>query len=195
MTSHQQFQSVSVVLNGRLMREDAQEYFYKTTAISPAFIALETDFQGEIGEKLVCYSEEIGRLEGVISEGAQGAFMVKLTISEYKREKLANQLTYLANKQVLNPIDQRQYLRVVPRFSQAELKFFNGEKYACEVLDISYGGASLKLETRPQIDEYVQLNGQIARVVRQTGEGCAIMFAQTASPAIFNLAAKLGATL
>jgi PilZ domain len=192
---NRRFQRVTLKLKGRMMCADKREFDLCSVNISPGNMHVESRHHPILGENLVLYMQELGRLEGEVTRLNAADFAIALHVSEHKREKLANQLTWLANRHLFSPVDSRQYPRVAPRHPSAMLTLFKGSKVPCEVLDISYSGAALKLAAKPNIDDVVQLNGQVARVVRLTAQGCAVRFAPSASQAIYSLANSLGADL
>jgi len=52
----------------------------------------------------------------------------------------------------------------------------NGEQIACEVLDISLDGVSLRTRSRPPVGEIVNLGRTRGRVVRHLIEGIAVQY-------------------
>ena len=60
-------QRVAVVLLGRYMLADRQEYPCQSMDMSPGGLALVAPVLGQIGERVVCYLEQIGRVEGTIA--------------------------------------------------------------------------------------------------------------------------------
>ena len=99
-----------------------------------------------------------------------------------KRDKLAAQLTWLANRQILNLPEDRRHDRIVPRNPMSILKFDDGRAMACRIMDLSLSGAALAAEIKPLVGEPVTLGRVQARVVRHLEEGFAIEFVHAQLP-------------
>ena len=96
------------------MRENKQEYSCLIVDMSAGGIAVNAQVIGEIGERIIIYAENIGRVEGEVARIFQGGFALKIASSAYKREKTVNQLTWLINKDKLKSLDNRQHNRFIP---------------------------------------------------------------------------------
>jgi hypothetical protein len=105
-----------------------------------------------------------------------GGFVMSINATERKREKLAAQLTWLANKHELGLPEDRRHERLAPRESLTELALDDGRKYPCRIIDLSLSGAAIDIEVRPAIGTPVKLGHMRGRVVRQFQEGVAIEF-------------------
>jgi hypothetical protein len=66
--------------------------------MSPGSIALIGPVSGAVGEHVIAYIEHIGRLEGSITRVLKYGFAMTITATPRKRDKLAAQLTWLANR-------------------------------------------------------------------------------------------------
>jgi len=109
------FQRVNIPSRGRFMRKDKQEYPCEIVDMSAGGIAVKAQETGEIGERIIIYSENMGRIEGEVVRVFQNGFALKISASAYKREKTVNKLTWLINKDELNTLDNRQHNRFIPR--------------------------------------------------------------------------------
>src|SRR5690242_7990081 len=96
------FQRVKVSLLGRYMLADRREFPCQVLEMSPGDALVIAPVAGGPGEKVIAYLDEIGRVEGGITESIDGGFVMDLAASPRKRDKMAAQLTWLANKDVLN---------------------------------------------------------------------------------------------
>ena len=54
-----------------------------------------------VGERVVAYFDHIGGIEGVVVRVFDGGFAFSIAATKHKREKLAAQLTWLANRSEL----------------------------------------------------------------------------------------------
>lgn len=170
------FQRVAIDLSGRLMLENREEYDCRVVDMSPGDVRLSTSALPRPGERVIAYIEHLGRLEGTVIEVRDLEFIIELHATERKREKLAAQLTWIANKHELGLPEDRRHERVSPRQSRSELTLDDGRKYPCRIIDLSLSGAAVDIEVRPALGTPVTLGHMRGRVVRQFREGVAIEF-------------------
>lgn len=62
---------------------------------------------------------------------------------------MAAQLTWLANKDVLDLPEDRRHERVVPDIRHSTVVLDYGRRYNCKIIDISLSGAAIELDVRP----------------------------------------------
>ncbi len=170
------FQRVTVNLLGRLMLENREEFDCKVVDMSPGDARISTNALTAKGERIIAYVEHLGRLEGEVIEVRDMEFIISLHATERKREKLAAQLTWLANKHELGLPEDRRHERMTPREKSSELTLDDGRKYMCRIIDLSLSGAAVGIDVRPAIGTAVRLGHMRGRVVRQFQEGVAIEF-------------------
>src|SRR5271154_4120558 len=96
------FQRVRVNLLGRYMLEDRREFPCQVVNMSPGGMALIAPVGGEVGARVIAYVDHLGRLEGKIARQLQNGFAMTISATPRKRDKLAAQLTWLANRSILN---------------------------------------------------------------------------------------------
>jgi len=169
-------QRVKVALPGRFMLEDRREFPCRTINISPGGVAIETYVRGAPGEKIIAYLNQIGRVEGILVRHFDNGFAVKLTMPAVKREKLADQLTWLANRQDLGMAEDRRHERLPPRLPRTTLKAPGGREYAARLIDVSISGAAMTVEVSPPIGAPVVVGETAALVVRHFSGGIAVEF-------------------
>lgn len=100
---------------GRYMLESKQEFPCQTVDMSPGGLRVAAPVNGEIGERVVFYFEEFGRLEGLVARITSDGFAVEMTLAPNKRERLADLLTWLINLD--NDVEDtlRRHKRIVPK--------------------------------------------------------------------------------
>lgn len=171
------FQRVSVNLTGRLMLANRDEYECTAVDMSPGDVLFATAARPRAGERIIAYIDHVGRIEGTVSRLGEDAFVIQINATERKREKLAAQLTWIANKHELGLPEDRRHDRLAPRKIVTELTVDSGEKYTCRIIDLSLSGAAVDIDIRPAIGTAVRLgNGMKGRIVRHFQEGVAIEF-------------------
>lgn len=177
-------QRVRVDLLGRLMLENRQEYPCRIVNMSPGGMAVMADAPGKLGERVIAYVDHLGRLEGKIAREFEGGFAMSIGATPRKREKLAAQLTWLANRQILNLPEDRRHGRIVPRNPRGRLILPNGTHVDCRVIDMSLSGAAIAVPPAllPPIGTAVTIGKTSGRVVRHIDDGFAIEFTRLQHP-------------
>jgi hypothetical protein len=176
------FQRVRIKVYGRFMLEDHSEYSCQVVDMSPGNVALRSDATGQLGEKIIAYIDHIGRIEGVVTRILPDGFAMSLLASERKRDKLAAQLTWLANKHELDLPEDRRHKRAVPRNTMSTLHLSDGREYQCRIIDLSLSGAAVEIDVKPALGVQVVLGTMRGEVVRHFDEGIAIEFAAIQHP-------------
>jgi PilZ domain-containing protein len=169
-------QRVKVNLLGRYMLEDRREFPCQVVNMSPGGMALVAPVSGIPGERVIAYVDHLGRLEGRIARVFPNGFAVAISATARKRDKLAAQLTWLANRHILDLPEDRRHGRLVPRNPVGRLILPNGVNVTCRIIDVSESGAGVATDQRPPIGALVTLGKVPGRVVRHLEEGFAIEF-------------------
>lgn len=170
------FQSVKVSLLGRYMLEDRREFPCQIIEMSPGDAHLIAPANGRIGEKIIAYLDHVGRVEGSIIDFIDGGFHMQVNVSARKRDSIAAQLTWFANKDILNLPEDRRHDRQVPDIRHSSIILDDGRKYNCKIIDISLSGAAVEIDVRPQMGTPVTLGRMRARVIRHFDDGIAVEF-------------------
>lgn len=170
------FQRVQLSLLGRCMFPDRRECPCQLLEISPGDASFVSPFCGEIGEKVIAYIDSIGRLEGVIVDKIEHGFVMSISASPRKRDKLADSLTWLANRHVLNLAEDRRHLRRTPRRSETFIVLADGTQHNVRIIDMSLSGAALSTSLRPPLGSPIKLGRLGARIVRHFEDGIGIEF-------------------
>lgn len=179
---HAMFSRVSVNLMGRLMRANFEEYDCTVTAMSPGDVLIESSAYPAEAERIVVYLDHLGRIEGRVAEIMPRGFLMNLKATDRKRDKLAAQLTWIANKHELSLPEDRRHERYAPSNARAEIELQDGRRYPCRIIDLSLSGAAIDIDVRPAMGTQVTLGTMRGRVVRQFEEGIAIEFATIQPP-------------
>lgn len=170
------FQSVTINLPGRLMCADYSEHDCVAITMSPGEAEFRCSARVRANERIVAYLDHVGRVEGLVAEARHGCFSVTLNATARKREKLAAQLTWLANKHELALPEDRRHERHAPRNPRSEVHLDDGRRYPCRIIDLSLSGAAMEIEVRPALGTAVTLGTMRGRVVRHFQEGIAMEF-------------------
>jgi hypothetical protein len=170
------FQRVRVDLLGRYMLPDRREFPCQVVNMSPGGMAVIAPVAGQPGERVIAYVDHLGRLEGHIARLFQNGFAMTIASTPRKRDKLAAQLTWLANRHILALPEDRRHGRIVPRNPIARLILPNGINVSCRIIDVSQSGAGVATDQRPPLGALVTLGKVQGRVVRHLDEGFAVEF-------------------
>jgi PilZ domain len=176
------FQRVSVTLLGRFMLADRREFPCQVVNMSPGGMALVAPVAGAPGERIIAYVDHLGRLEGHIARIFENGFAMSISATTRKRDKLAAQLTWLANRQILGLPEDRRHGRIVPRNPVSRLILPNGVNLTCRIIDVSQSGAGIATDQRPSIGTLITLGKVQGRVVRLLEDGFAIEFTRLQHP-------------
>jgi len=171
-------QRVKVNLLGRYMLADRREFPCQVVNMSPGGIAIVAPVVGNPGERVIAYVDHLGRLEGKIARTLDNGFAMTIEATLRKRDKLAAQLTWLANRHILNLPEDRRHGRFIPKKAMARLILPNGNNVTCRVIDLSESGAAVSIspELRPAVGSMVTIGKAQGRVVRHIEDGFAIEF-------------------
>jgi hypothetical protein len=173
------FQRVKISVLGRYMLANRSEFPCQVLEMSPGDAVVIAPVAGNPGEKVIAYLDHLGRVEGSILESIDGGFTMDVAASPRKRDKMAAQLTWLANKDILNLPEDRRHERVVPDNRHSTVVLDDGRRYNCKIIDISLSGAAIELAVRPAMGTPVTLGRMRARVVRHFQDGVAVEFASS----------------
>jgi hypothetical protein len=164
------------------MMEDRREFPCQVVNMSPGGMAVIAPVSGEIGARVIAYVDHLGRLEGKIARQLHNGFAMTILATPRKRDKLAAQLTWLANRSILNLPEDRRHGRFVPTIVAARLIMPNGTNVGVRIIDLSLSGAGIATPNRPEVGTLVTLGKIPGRVVRHLEEGFAMEFTRLQHP-------------
>jgi len=176
------FQRVRINLLGRYMLADRREYPCQVANMSPGGMAVIAPVSGQEGERVIAYIDHVGRLEGAITRLYQNGFAMSVSATVRKRDKLAAQLTWLANRHILNLPEDRRHGRIIPRRPVTHLVMPNGVHLTCRIIDLSLSGSAIATDQRPALGVLVTLGTVQGRVVRHLEDGFAVEFTRLQHP-------------
>ncbi|MGO9132889.1 MAG: PilZ domain-containing protein [Methylovirgula sp.] len=171
-------QRVKISLLGRYMLEDRREFPCVTTDMSPGGVACIASVRGAVGERVIIYLDQIGRVEGKIARLTDRGFAVALNMPYAKREKIANQLTWLVNRDILGLPEDRRFERIVPLRRHAILRLNGDAEHVVKLIDVSMSGAAIATALKPSIGALAIIGHTTGKVVRHFDGGFAIAFDQ-----------------
>jgi hypothetical protein len=167
------FQRVPVTLFGRYMLESRKEYPCQTIEMSPGDLLLFAPMKAQIGEKVIVYLDELGRFAGVTVRQNPTGFALSMNLPPMKRDKLADQLTWFANRHTIGLPEDRRHERVVPLMQRAILRLPDGHEQIVKIRDISLSGVGIETDKQPEIGCQIVVGATPAMVVRHFDGGVA----------------------
>ena len=179
-------QRVRVAVLGRYMLADRQEYPCQTVDMSPGGVRLTCAMVGEVGERVVLYLEHIGRIEGTIARQTGDGFAVRLAATPRKRERIASQLTWLANRALLGLPEGRTHERVVPARMAVTLRLDGGREIPARLIDFSMAGAAIACSATLPLGTPMMVGSTPSRLVRYFEGGFGVQFLLPLSPERFH---------
>ncbi len=175
------FQRVGINVDGRLMLADYTEYPCSVVEMSPGDVEFTCIGRPRLNERVIAYLDHLGRVEGRVVEVNDRGFSMQINATDRKREKLAAQLTWIANKHELGLPEDRRHDRLMPRQVNVEVALDNGSRYRGTLMDLSLSGAAVDIDVRPALGTPVFLGSMRGKVVRHFLEGVAIEFSSVQS--------------
>jgi hypothetical protein len=176
------FARVRVNLLGRFMLEDRREYPCQVAEMSPGDMVLAAPVSGAVEERVIAYVDHLGRLEGKIARLLPNGFAMTIAATPRKRDKLAAQLTWLANRHILDLPEDRRHDRLVPRNPVTQVVLPNGVNVTCRIIDMSQSGAGIASDQKPPVGTRVTVGKTQATVVRHIENGFAVEFTRLLHP-------------
>lgn len=154
-----------------------EEFACNTVDVCAGGLRINLARQLEKGENLVLYIEDVGRVEGVVVRILNEiGYAIEFRVPPRKRDKIADALTWLVNKDKLGLTDERIAERR-PGGGQVVAIYGKGMSIACAIADVSLFGVALKTPgPRPMIGDRVQIGERAGTCVRYIEGGFAVDF-------------------
>jgi hypothetical protein len=166
---------VVITLPVRFMTETGNEHRALLFDMSPGGVSLTTELRPEIGARLVLYIDDIGRSEGIVVRHHAYGFALRLIATQNRRDRIAERLTFHANRHRLRDDDLRTHERT-EHDHQSRCVLPDGTEQACRIIDLSLTGCAVALAPRPPVGDEVVIGRIQGRVVRHLPQGVAIRF-------------------
>lgn len=165
--------------NRRDVAGNRREFACRTSRISPSRMMVAVPVVGVVGERVISYFGEFGKLDGLITNVVKGGFMLDLVVTRARREQLASKLSWLDRQQRDAVVDAREQERLVPENPHSTIVLADGSTTTCFVIDMSVSGAAVSAETQPSIGTPLAIGRAVGRVIRHFPEGFAVKFVET----------------
>lgn len=168
---------LDLALTGRFMTSNQEDHGLTTQNVSCVGALVTSLYRPDLGERVICYIDGLGRVDAYVSRLTEEGFAVGFRTTDYKRDKLADKIIWLANKDDLGLEEERGAKRFVTRSGPVLLTRENGRQIQCRVIDISLTGAGLETDgPLPMVGEIVTSSNFRGEVVRCKEKGFGIRF-------------------
>ncbi|MEM7767717.1 MAG: PilZ domain-containing protein [Pseudomonadota bacterium] len=170
------FRRILLSVHGRFLAGDSEEHTMVTQDISCAGAHVISPYHPPVGESIVLYLDDLGRIAGSVVRHTSHGFGVLFHVTPRKRDKIVDRLTWLWNCKALGLSDERAMQRYTAG-GAALITLADGRSVQCHVLDISATGAGLEAMTQaPFVGETVTIGTLKAEVMRSQGRQFGIRF-------------------
>lgn len=177
------YKRVELRLTGRFLTTESDDRELLTSNVSCDGAHILSSTPPDAGQQIVCYFDELGRVVADVIRMTPGGFAVRFQTSTLKRDKLADRLTWLLNKDTLGLAEDRASTRFSAT-GQAVVILPNGTQLQCRLTDISLTGAAFEaLGTPPFVGDRVHTGNLPAEVVRVAGKKFAVRYLRGAEAA------------
>jgi hypothetical protein len=176
LKERRRYQRAELTLSGWYMLRNRHEYPCWTINMSPGGIAVLGLEKGLIGERVVAYFSQIGRIEGMIARNFDNCFAINMQLPTPKCERLTQVLAWLVSHHTRGEPNKRAHERIKPYRRRTALTTPDGRQYLAVLIDVSILGAALNVNAAPPISSPVIIGRTSARVVRHFATGIAVKF-------------------
>jgi len=170
------YNRVALTLSGRYMLADGQEFDCQIVDVSPVGVAIQGPLPGNLGERVVAYVQELGRIEGVVVRRAVDWFAIELQVPSSRLQKLASRIGEVARRRAEGASERRSAERVDLDQERATLRLSDGREFVAGLIDVSIDGAALEVDVTPPIGAAVTVGERRARFSRHFAGGVAVTF-------------------
>jgi hypothetical protein len=173
------------------MLADGTEFDCVTSDVSAGGMSIVADVKPSVGQRLVVYLELIGGLEGEVIRATNTGFGMTFNATLRKRDKIADQLTWLINRDILGTDGLRQHERIKPRQLAYTAQWGVLEECDVKIIDISRTGVAVLSPRIPPIGARVTIGTTRGKVVRTLQGGFAMEFSRAVAVENFDVDLKL----
>ena len=177
------YQRVCVAISGRFMREDREEFPCRVENISIGGAALLTPGICQAGETIILYLDDLGRLSGTVVRATPTGLALSFDLDTHMRNRLADRLTWLVNRDLLDGTSHRIFDRYRPGNKNVFVQYEDGSQEETRLENVSLSGASLQVIRRPRIGSRLVVGKLRAKVIRHHPKGIAVQFLDIQKPA------------
>ncbi|KAF2989632.1 PilZ domain-containing protein [Methylocystis sp. MJC1] len=162
--------------------ESNEEYPCQTCEISPYSARLFAPVAALPGEKVALCLNELGRFAGIVLGPTQNGFDMCFHLMPKKRERLARQLAWYADRSTGYEESRRHDRIFIPFMDLTVLRLARGDEQIVRIKSLSHSDVVLETDRVIPIGAEVAVGNTPAKVVRILDDGVACEFARHFRP-------------
>lgn len=162
------------------MLADRREFACVVIDVAEGGIALSGPEAASIGEPVIVYIDQLGRVQGNAVRHVEDGFAIALTGTTAALQRYAERLRRIRDADRGSPAEKRREVRVDAADLTTLIALPGGG--ICEIIDLSLSGADLKINPRPPVGELLMLGHLRARVMRHSDQGVGVQFEDDGEP-------------
>ena len=157
------------------MLSDGSEFRCRTIDVSATGVAIEAYVVAKLGERVVAYLDELGRIEGLVVRRGEDWFAIEARTSQNRIDRIAQKIAALSG-------ESGEAFAVTPiatRIRSATLRTTFGQDFAVRVSDETEAGAKVLADFKLLPGARVTIDGLRAVVDRDSPDGFLVAFGRT----------------
>ena len=159
-------------LRGRYLLSDGSEFPCETINVSPSGIALRAHLPGNMGERVVAYIDELGRVEGEVVRRGDGWFAIDARTSQNKIDRIVKRIAMLLSPGAEGDGSDRSD---APQ-ERSILRTADGHDVSVHIVDATTSEATIRSELKLAFGTRVTLDGEAGHVDRCYDWGFTVTF-------------------
>ena len=161
-------------LPGRYMLSDGFEFHCRTLNVSATGVCIQADFVANLGERVVAYIDELGRIEGQVVRRGQDWFVIEVRTTQSRIDRIAQKIAALSG-------ESPEALTVAPTETKrrsVRLQLGFGQIHIVEISDETSLGAKVHADFQLLPGVKLTIDGKPAVVDRDDSDGFFVAFAR-----------------
>jgi len=165
---------VALKLRGRYMLSDGYESHCETLDISTTGVRIHADVLADIGERVIAYIDDLGRIEGDTVRRGDDWFVMEIRITRGRIDRIAQKLRELSGVS----LETTMVAPILTEKRTAKLQLAFGQVYALEVSDETSFGAKVHADFRLLHGAKLTIDGRPAIVVGDEPDGFLVEYSR-----------------
>ncbi len=177
------FERTELGLTVRFVTREDLETTGELIDISEGGLAMLTETEAQVGDPVIAYPENLGRITGKVVRKFDGGVAIEFEMSEAQRDHLRKRIqSAVTGVPYIRLLENRKHKRITLNLDSEAHSECEGKSFKCQIADISETGSQIRAKVQPQIGTMMRIGSLRGRVRRHTNEGFAIEFAQNEMP-------------
>lgn len=165
-----------VLTNRSDARGNRRQFACRVVNISPHAMTLAAPVNGAIRERVITYSNEFGKLEGVITRLLNRGFIMTIASTDEGRTRLTDKIDQYEQIKNHDLFDRRKHKRIIPKNPHSTLTLADGSVLGCFIIDMSVSGIAVSADIELKIGTSLAVGELVGRVIRHFADGFAVRF-------------------